>query len=77
MDMMTFISATGNLYTAFYLTILLYFININCYAATGIIVNRHDNTCSQLVVVTSPHNTATAAAAALWYTPLKATVQYR
>lgn len=82
MDMRTFISVKGNLCeAALYLTTLLFLffiININYYTAAEI-VNRHDNTCPQLVVFTSPHNTttATAAAAALWQTPLQATVQYR
>lgn len=77
--MITFISVKGNLCEALYLTTLLFFIiNINYYTAAAEIVDRHDNTCPQLVVFTSPHNTtATAAAAALWQTPLQATVQYR
>jgi len=82
MDMRTFILVKGNLYeAALYLTTLLllfFIININYYTAAEI-VNRYDNTCPQLVVFTSPHNntTATAAAAALWQTPLQAIVHYR
>lgn len=80
--MISFISVTGNLCVALYLTIiLLCFININYYAAAGIVVDRHDNTCQQLVAVPSPYNTTTVAAAAdaatLWHTPMKATVHYR